>query len=80
MYAADKAAPVQADIPNKPCPDHYPKHIYTTHKCPQTSKSTLVKLDGTGPRRTHRREKDYTKSYVPKRLGSGIVELSQSTE
>ena len=31
QYAADKAAPVQADIPNKPCPDHYPKHIYTTH-------------------------------------------------
>ena len=28
---------------------------------PQTSKSTVVKLDGTGPRHTHRRAKDYTK-------------------
>ena len=31
MYAADKAAPVQADIPNKPYPDNYQKHIYATH-------------------------------------------------
>ena len=31
MFTTDKAALVQMDIPNKPCPDHYPKHNYTTH-------------------------------------------------
>ena len=66
MYAADKAAPVQADIPNKPCPDHYPKHIYATHIMSNTSKNIVEKLDGTGPRRTDRQAKDYTKSYVQK--------------
>ena len=31
MFAADKGAPVQEDIPNKLFPDHNPKHIYATH-------------------------------------------------